>query len=125
MMGMFELEERKCHSICSRMILDNEVPLAWDSSSRILIVKHEDSHSKFQRMTATLADKCNFHLDNYERMVDYKTGNYKPDQNKGTVQGQGGMRDVYSDEAKYFNRSKYANMPGRNNGPVVTGGKKG
>lgn len=74
--AMFELGEPEVHSICSKLILENDVNFAWDRSSRILIVKHEDDKSKFQRLTQTLADKACYLIEGQERTVDYKCGNY-------------------------------------------------
>ncbi|CAD7976253.1 unnamed protein product [Amoebophrya sp. A25] len=127
---MFQLPEKQIHSICSRMILDGEVPLFWDKSSRILIVRHEDSNSKFQRLTMSVADRCGNAIEQHERTIDYKTGHYMKNQGQGhggrqdrNQDGQGqGFRDIYSEDVRHFNRTRYANGA-RTRGTVIVAGK--
>lgn len=125
---MFDLSAKEAHSICSKMILEGDVPFAWDQNSKILIVNHGESQSSLQKLTQALADKTNSFIEQYERIVDFKTGNYHmtnkdSTQTYGARQGTGsGFRDVYSEEVRYFNRSKYANMP-RSKGQIVAGSK--
>ncbi|CAD7968416.1 unnamed protein product [Amoebophrya sp. A120] len=134
---MFELPKEKIHSICSRMINDQEVPFAWDKTSSILIVRPEDSQTNFQRLALTLADKCSYGLDQHERAVDYKTGHYQKNMeggqggqgygnNRGQNKGEGGFRDIYSEDVRHFNRTRYANAPRQKGGMgIVTANSKG
>jgi len=117
--SMFDLPESTVHRVISKMIYESEVDFSWDASSKIVIVNGE-SKSKFQRLILSLGDKAAGQLEHLERIVDFKTQIYQKEhfhhhQNKGH-----GFRDIFADEVRYFNRTRYAAM-GKNKGGVVAG----
>jgi len=75
LVAMFDLPEKKVHSVISKMIIKEEITAFWDESSKFVLVQHvEPSH--LQRLALTLADRGAQAVENNERLVDQRSGGY-------------------------------------------------
>jgi len=86
----FALPKKTVHSTLSRMIIFNEIPASWDSTSEYVVVQRSDL-TTLHKLSLQLADKIQQTLENNERSLDIKCGT-KEAQQKG-MQMQRGQWD--------------------------------
>jgi len=89
---MFDLDPKMVHSIVSKMMIKEEITAFWDESSKFVLVQHVEP-TPLQRLSLTLADRGAQAVENNERLVNQRTGDYGFKQNpgqQGDRWGQGG-----------------------------------
>merc|ERR1711915_307364 len=57
----------------SKMIINNEIPASWDSTSKFVVVQRSDL-TNLHKLALQLSDRVQHTLDNNERSLDIKCG---------------------------------------------------
>jgi len=96
----FALPKKTVHSTLSKMIIFNEIPASWDSTSEYVVVQRSDL-TTLHKLSLQLADKIQQTLENNERSLDIKCGT-KEAQQKG-MQMQRGQWDQQGQGKRGYN----------------------
>jgi len=89
---MFKLDVSTVHSIISKMIINEELMASMDEPTQILSM-HRTEPSRLQSLALQLAEKVSSHVENNERIMEVKQGNFyfqKPNNNYQQNQNWGG-----------------------------------
>lgn len=92
LVDMFGLPARgkgSVHSIVSKMMIREEITAFWDESSNYVLMQHSEP-TPLQRLALSLADKGAQAVDNNERLVTQKTGDFGFKDAAPVRYGQGG-----------------------------------
>jgi len=73
--AMFDLDVPTVHSIISKMIINEELMASMDEPTQILSM-HRTEPTRLQSLALQLADKVSSHVENNERIMEVKQGNY-------------------------------------------------
>lgn len=107
---MFELPRSTVHSIISKMIINEELMASLDEPTQS-VVMHRTEPSRLQSIALQLSDKVASLVENNERLMEVKQGNF------GGFQGKGGYdRDNNQRGRGGYNRGGYRNRGGRGGG---------
>ncbi|KAL4433586.1 hypothetical protein ABPG75_000027 [Micractinium tetrahymenae] len=79
---MFELPERKVHSIVSRLIADEGLPASHDQPTGTIVVHHVEP-TRLQTLAGTFSDKASLLVDLNERALAMRTGALHTDEDEG------------------------------------------
>eukprot|EP00397_Hematodinium_sp_SG-2012_P008354 GEMP01008412.1.p1 GENE.GEMP01008412.1~~GEMP01008412.1.p1 ORF type:complete len:1006 (+),score=263.00 GEMP01008412.1:74-3019(+) len=82
LVDFFELPNKKVHSTVSKMIINNEIPASWDSTSQYIVVQRSEL-TYLHKLALELSDRVVSALENNERTLDVKCGNKEGVQQKG------------------------------------------
>lgn len=82
LVDFFELPKKKVHSTVSKMIINNEIPASWDSTSEYIVVQRSEL-TVLHKLALELSDRVVNALENNERTLDVKCGNKDGPQQKG------------------------------------------
>ena len=84
---MFELEIGVVHSIISKMIINEELMASLDEPTHT-VVMHRTEPTRLQSLALQLSEKVSSLVDNNEKIMEFKQGNYfqKNTQNYGSYQ---------------------------------------
>lgn len=101
---MFELERPVVHSIISKMIINEELMASMDEPTQMLSM-HRTEPTRLQSLALQLAEKVASHVENNERIMEVKQGNfyfqksnvqnYQQNQNWGGNKFQGGYGNKF------------------------------
>ncbi|KAK7488251.1 hypothetical protein BaRGS_00020558 [Batillaria attramentaria] len=72
---MFELETPVVHSIISKMIINEELMASMDEPTQVLSM-HRTEPTRLQSLALQLAEKVASHVENNERIMEVKQGNF-------------------------------------------------
>ncbi|KAF6025727.1 EIF3C [Bugula neritina] len=98
---MFELPKATIHSIISKMIINEELMASLDEPTQS-VVMHRTEPSRLQSIALQLSDKVGSLVENNERLMEIKQGNFnyqnkggydKDNQQRGNRQGGGYRRN--------------------------------
>lgn len=118
--SMFDLPEKKVHSIASRMIINDEIHGAWDQPTATIVMYNVEA-AKMQSGIIEFADKASLLLEINERSLrQIRTGNMNDDDEGG------GRRRNWDDENQSGRPkgSKHGAIP-RGSGQGGRGGGRG
>lgn len=87
LVDFFELDKKKIHSTISKMIINNEIPASWDSTSQYLVVQ-KSQMKVLHKLALEMAERLLSVLEGNERTLDVKCGNKESLQQKGQMQGK-------------------------------------
>jgi len=73
--AMFDIPQRKAHSIVSKMLINQEISGAWDQPTNSIILYRVEP-TKLQSLALQYAEKAAVLVESNERLLDAKTGNY-------------------------------------------------
>eukprot|EP00745_Piridium_sociabile_P042388 TRINITY_DN85371_c0_g1_i1.p1 TRINITY_DN85371_c0_g1~~TRINITY_DN85371_c0_g1_i1.p1 ORF type:complete len:942 (-),score=320.40 TRINITY_DN85371_c0_g1_i1:456-3281(-) len=92
---MFELGRPVCHSIISKMIINEELMASMDEPT-LMLSMHRTEPTRLQSLALQLAEKVASHVENNERIMEVKQGNFffqkGGNQGYGQNQNWGGNR---------------------------------
>ncbi|KAL8619146.1 hypothetical protein ACOMHN_019418 [Nucella lapillus] len=126
---MFELGRPVVHSIISKMIINEELMASMDEPTQILSM-HRTEPTRLQSLALQLAEKVASHVENNERIMEVKQGNfyfqksnknaqnYQQNQNWGGNKYQGrrnDRRDNRDNQHNQHNRDNQHNQHNRDN----------
>merc|ERR1712216_1108238 len=78
LVDMFELPARgrgSVHAIVSKMMIKEEITAFWDESSNYVLMQHSEP-SPLRRLALNLADRSANAVDQNERLITQKTGDF-------------------------------------------------
>eukprot|EP01118_Nematostelium_gracile_P018099 TRINITY_DN7921_c0_g1_i2.p1 TRINITY_DN7921_c0_g1~~TRINITY_DN7921_c0_g1_i2.p1 ORF type:complete len:930 (+),score=337.49 TRINITY_DN7921_c0_g1_i2:271-2790(+) len=123
---MFELSKNTVHSIVSKMMISDELHASWDQPTGA-IVMHKVEPTRLQFLAQQFAEKAATFVENNERLLDSRMGNYgykyDPKQQKDRWQERndrdGRQRDNknFQYQKKDSNRGNYSNFQQQRNRP--------
>jgi len=100
---LFELPANTAHSIVSSMMISEELHASWDQPTNSIIM-HRVEPTKLQFLALQFAEKAALLVENNERLLEMKSGNYgfnrfdnKPGQNRERREWQDSGRGNYGD----------------------------
>merc|ERR1712183_464430 len=105
---MGNMEE--CHRVISKMIINEELAASWDEPSSSLVL-HKTDPSRIQNMTVQLCEKINQMVDMNEKILEWRAGGYRGDNNNVRSYRNDGNQNGYQNQRKYQNSRNY---PSRN-----------
>lgn len=116
---MFELDQPVVHSIISKMIINEELMASLDEPTQILSM-HRTEPTRLQSLALQLAEKVASHVENNERIMEVKQGNfyfqksntqnYQQNQNwgQGKFQGRRDNRKGGDRDNQRYDRNRYS-----------------
>ncbi|CAG2242721.1 EIF3C [Mytilus edulis] len=141
---MFELEISVVHSIISKMIINEELMASLDEPTRT-VVMHRTEPTRLQSLALQLSEKVSSLVDNNEKIMEFKQGNFgfqktsygvpiltqhRPElwgyqQNKDNWQGNKYQnKDNWTGGSKYQNKDTWQGNKYQQNKDNWTGGSK-
>lgn len=131
---MFELEISVVHSIISKMIINEELMASLDEPTRT-VVMHRTEPTRLQSLALQLSEKVSSLVDNNEKIMEFKQGNFgfqKTNQNYGGYQQnkdnwQGNKyqnKDNWTGGSKYQNKDTWQGNKYQQNKDNWTGGNR-
>eukprot|EP00884_Botryococcus_braunii_P022175 jgi/Botrbrau1/8641/Bobra.0196s0035.1 len=106
---MFDLPDKRVHSIVSKMMMEEQLNGRWDQPTRT-IVMHNSRATRVQSLALTLADKTANLVDLNERALTLRTGGLR---DEGADDGRGYEQPGFSGQRRRDTR-------GRGPGPLPT-----
>lgn len=117
---MYGLEKQQVHSVISKMIINEELMASLDEPSECVIM-HRTDPTALQSLALQLSEKVSSLVENNERLMEMKSGNYYyqsrggyQDQQKGNYQQSGNQQRNYlqnrgqnQDRGGYQKRQNY------------------
>jgi translation initiation factor 3 subunit C len=106
---MFQLPEKKVHSVVSKMIMDEQLAGSWDQPTGT-VVMHNAEPSRLQSLAMEFADRAATMVDLNERALTLRTG---------------GLRDTEDDGGRGYDNAGFGNKKNRQqrgNQPYGSGG---
>jgi len=88
---MFQIPEKLAHATISKMIINEELMASLDEPTQIVMM-HRTEPTRLQSLALQLSDKVGSLVDNNERVMEIKQGNYffnKNNQREGGYQNRG------------------------------------
>jgi len=102
----FELNMEECHRVISKMIINEELAASWDEPSSSLVL-HKTDPSRIQNMTVQLCEKINQMVDMNEKILEWRAGGYRGDNNNVRSYRNDGNQNGYQNQRKYQNSRNY------------------
>lgn len=88
---MFELDVYKVHSIISKMVINEELMASLDEPTETVIM-HRTEPTRLQALALQLSEKVGNLVENNERILEIKQGNFFFNKNQNQQQNQGGYQ---------------------------------
>lgn len=115
---MFQIEVKLAHATISKMIINEELMASLDEPTQIVMM-HRTEPTRLQSLALQLSDKVGSLVDNNERILEIKQGNFFFNKNRYDNRG-----DNRGDQG-YQNRGNWQDGKNQNRGNWQDGGNRG